>query len=140
MADEALSVHRRAVRDYRLALGLDLRARRDAANVSFSELAASANIPVETLRSYENGIYQLQLIRLVNIGGVYGVSALDILISTAEYIYRANGEPIPDPAVVPPEKIVLRAVILYCGVTPAQLSLVESRPLHRHAVQPETGR
>lgn len=128
MSDDELSVQRRAINDYRLALGLDLKARRDAAGIAFPELANLAGIPAETLRSYERGTLQPQLVRLAHIGAVYGVSALDILIATAEYIYRASGEPIPDPRLVPEDKIALRAVVLYTGVTPGQLNLVESRP------------
>jgi transcriptional regulator with XRE-family HTH domain len=119
-----LSVHRRALIDYRLALGLNLKARRDGAGYSLPQLSAQTGIPTETLRSYEKGTHQPQLTRLASIGAAYGISALTILITTAEYIYRAHGEPIPDPNLIPPTEIALRAVILYCGVTPAQLSLV----------------
>jgi transcriptional regulator with XRE-family HTH domain len=128
MRDETLSAHRRTLSDYRLALGLDLKARRDAAGYSLPQLSARTGIPAETLRSYEKGTYQPQLTRLASIGTAYNVSALNILITTAAYIYRASGEPIPDPNLIPLTEIALRAVILYCGVTPAQLPLVASLP------------
>jgi transcriptional regulator with XRE-family HTH domain len=128
MADDVLDSYRRALRDYRLALGLELQARREAANYSLSELAVRTGIPIETLRSYEKGLSLPQIIRLANIGTAYAVSALDIMTSTATYIYRASGEPIPDPRLVPADTVALRAVILYCGVTPAQLTLVELPP------------
>ncbi len=131
--DELLRVQRQAIKDYRLALGLDLKSRRTTANYSLTELSERTNIPVETLRSYEKGSHQPQLVRLVDIGNVYGVSAFDILVSTAEYIYRANGEPIPDPGRIQAHRIALRAVILYCGVTPAQLRVIESTPLVKSA-------
>jgi len=123
-----LSVHRRALSDYRLALGLNLKARRDAAGYSLPQLSAQTGIPPETLRSYEKGTHQPQLIRIASIGAAYGLSALTILTTTAEYIYRANGEPIPDPNLIPPTEISLHAVILYCGVTPTQLPLIAPHP------------
>lgn len=122
-----LSVHRRALIDYRIALGLNLKARRDAAGYSLPRLSAQTGIPTETLRSYEKGTHQPQLTRLASMGAAYNVSALTILITTAEYIYRAHGEPIPDPNLIPSTEIALHAVILYCGVTPTQLPLVASR-------------
>jgi transcriptional regulator with XRE-family HTH domain len=131
--DELLRVQRQAIKDYRLALGLDLKSRRTTANYGLMELSERTNIPAETLRSYEKGSHQPQLVRLVDIGNAYGASAFDILMSTAEYIYRANGESIPDPATVPMDRIALRAVVLYCGVTPAQLRVVESTPLAKSA-------
>jgi transcriptional regulator with XRE-family HTH domain len=124
--DDLLRTQRQAVKDYRLALGLELRSRRTAAELSLTELAEQSRIPPETLRSYEKGSHQPQLVRLADIGSVYRVSAFDILASTAEYIYRANGEPIPDPATVHLDRIVLRALVLYCGVTPIQLRVIES--------------
>lgn len=45
-----------------------------------------------------------QLVRLGRLAHVYGVTALDILASTAEYIYQSSGEPIPNPALVSIEK------------------------------------
>ena len=126
MRDETLNAHRRALSDYRLALGLDLKTRRDTAGYSLPQLSAQTGIPTETLRSYEKGTHQPQLTRLASLGAAYHVSVLNILIATAVYIYRANGEPIPDPNLIPPTEIALRAVILYCGITPAQLPLVAS--------------
>lgn len=131
---ELLQIQRQATKDYRLALGLELKSRRTTANLSFTELAEQSNIPAETLRSYEKGTYQPQIVRLADIGDVYGASTFDILVSTAEYIYRANGEPIPDRRTVHPDRIALRAAVMYCGVTPAQLRMVESMPL---AVPPD---
>ena len=123
-----LRIHRRALIDYRLALGLSLKARRDAADYSLPRLSAQTGIPTETLRSYERGANQPQLIGIASIGAAYSISALTILTTTAEYIYRANGEPIPDPNLIPPTEIALHAVILYCGVTPTQLPLIAPRP------------
>lgn len=128
MSENVLEVHRRALSDYRIALGLDLRSRRISAEYSFEKLASQTNIPAETLRSYEKGASLPQLVRLADIGNVYGVTLFDILGSTAEYIYRASGDPAPNPACTPVDKIALLAVILYCGVTPAQLRMVEVHP------------
>jgi len=125
---ELVRIQRQTVKDYRLALGLELRKRRTAANIGFAELSMRTRIPAETLRSYEKGSHQPQLIRLSEIGRVYGVSAFEILVATAEYIYRANGEMVPDHRSVHADKTVLRAVILYTGVTPEQLRSIESTP------------
>src|SRR2546421_10511128 len=88
MRDSVLDVHRRALVDYRIALGLELRSRRTNAEYSFEDLASRSNIPAETLRSYEKGASLPQLTRLANIGNVYDVTLFDILEATAEYIYR----------------------------------------------------
>lgn len=128
MSDNILDVHRRALSDYRIALGLELRSRRTNAGYSFEKLASRSNIPAETLRSYEKGASLPQLVRLVDIGNVYSVTLFDILESTAEYIYRASGEPAPHHTSTSVDKITLRAVVLYCGVTPAQLRMMEVHP------------
>jgi transcriptional regulator with XRE-family HTH domain len=73
MSDNVLDVHRRALSDYRIALGLELRSRRTNAEYSFEKLASHSNVPAETLRSYEKGTSLPQLVRLVTIGNVYGV-------------------------------------------------------------------
>ncbi|MGH3570893.1 MAG: helix-turn-helix domain-containing protein [Pseudonocardiaceae bacterium] len=130
MSENVLEVHRRALSDYRIALGLDLRSRRMSAGCSLEKLASQTNIPAETLRSYEKGASLPQLVRLADIGNAYGVTLFDILESTAEYIYRASGDPAPNPVSTPVDKIALRAVVLYCGVTPAQLRIMDVRP-HR---------
>jgi transcriptional regulator with XRE-family HTH domain len=127
--DDLLRIQRQAIKDYRLALGLELKERRTAASLGFAELSERTRIPAETLRSYEKGSHQPQLVRLAEIGNAYGVSAFDILASTAEYIYRANGELIPDPGATRTDKIALRALVLYCGVTPEQLRTIESMPV-----------
>jgi transcriptional regulator with XRE-family HTH domain len=134
MSDNVLDVHRRTLSDYRIALGLELRSRRTNAECSFEKLASHSNIPAETLRSYEKGTSLPQLVRLVDIANVYGVTLFDILESTAEYIYRASGEPTPNHASVPVDKITLDAVVLYCGVTPAQLRMMEVRPRRRETI------
>jgi transcriptional regulator with XRE-family HTH domain len=134
--DDFLQAQRQAVEDFRLALGLELKARRTQAGQGFAELSKLAGIPPDTLRSYERGANQPQLIRLAKIANVYGVSALDLLISTAAYIYRANGEAIPDTAAMPADKIALHAVLLYCGATPSQLHEIESHPQSRHEGNP----
>lgn len=131
MSDNVLDVHRRALSDYRIALGLELRSRRTNAEHSFEKLASHSNIPTETLRSYEKGTSLPQLVRLIYIANVYGVTLFDILESTAEYIYRASGESAPNHPSAPVDKITLDAVVLYCGVTPAQLRMMEVRP-RRH--------
>ena len=131
MSDNVLDVHRRALSDYRIALGLELRSRRTNAEYSLEKLASRSNIPAETLRSYEKGTALPQLVRLVDIGNVYSVTLFDILESTAEYIYRANGEPAPNRANIPVDDITLRAIVLYCGVTPAQLRMMDVHPRHR---------
>jgi transcriptional regulator with XRE-family HTH domain len=128
MNDNILDVHRRALSDYRIALGLELRSRRTNAGYSFEKLASRSNIPAETLRSYEKGTSLPQLVRLVDIGNVYSATLFDILESTAEYIYRASGDPAPHRTSTPVDKITLRAVVLYCGVTPAQLRMMEVHP------------
>jgi transcriptional regulator with XRE-family HTH domain len=92
------------------------------------KLASRSNIPAGTLRSYEKGTSLPQLARLVDIGNVYSVTLFDILESTAEYIYRASGDPAPHRTSTPVDKITLRAVVLYCGVTPAQLRMMEVHP------------
>src|SRR5437763_2507041 len=125
MSDKVLDVHRRALVDYRIALGLELRSRRTNAEYSFEDLASRSNIPVETLRSYEKGASLPQLVRLADIGNVYDITLFDILQSTAEYIYRASGEPAPNRFGTSVNRITLDAVVLYCGVTPAQLRMME---------------
>jgi transcriptional regulator with XRE-family HTH domain len=134
MSDNVLDVHRRALSDYRIALGLELRSRRTNAEYSFEKLASHSNIPAETLRSYEKGTSLPQLVRLVTIGNVYDVTLFDILESTAEYIYRASGEPTPNRTSSPVDKITLGAVVLYCGVTPAQLRMMEVYPHRRDTI------
>lgn len=134
MSDNVLDTHRRALADYRIALGLELRSRRANAQYSFEKLASRSNIPAETLRSYEKGASLPQLARLVDIGNVYSVTLFDILESTAEYIYRASGDPLPSHVNTPVDKITLHAVVLYCGVTPAQLRTMEAHPRHRQAI------
>jgi len=126
--DEVRQAQRQAIANYRLALGLELRSRRTASRYGFAELSRLAGIPTETLRSYEKGTNQPDLVRLAQLAHIYGTSALELLASTAEYIYRANGDPIPDPRIVSADKIMLRATLLYCGVTPDQLQIVESSP------------
>lgn len=79
MSDNVLDVYRRALSDYRIALGLELRSRRTDAEYSFEELASRSNIPAETIRSYEKGASLPQLVRLGDIGSVYGVTLFDIL-------------------------------------------------------------
>lgn len=134
MSDNTLDVHRRALSDYRIALGLELRSRRTNAGCSFEALAARSNIPAETLRSYEKGASLPQLVRLADIGNAYNVTLFEILESTAQYIYRANGEPNPNHTNTTVDKITLSAVVLYCGVTPAQLRRMEVRPPHRETI------
>jgi transcriptional regulator with XRE-family HTH domain len=127
-----LDVHRRAISDYRIALGLELRSRRTNAKYSFEKLASRSKIPAETLRSYEKGASLPQLTRLADIGNVYGVTLIDILTSTAEYIYRASGERAPNGTSV--DRTTFYAVVLYCGVTPAQLRLMEFHPSHPETI------
>jgi transcriptional regulator with XRE-family HTH domain len=134
MSDNVLDVHRRALSDYKIALGLELRSRRNNAEYSLEKLASCTNIPAETLRSYEKGTSLPQLVRLVEIGNVYSVTLFDILESTAEYIYRANGDPTPNGSHVSVDKITLHAVVLYCGVTPAQLRMMEVHPRRRETI------
>lgn len=134
MSDNILDVHRRALSDYRIALGLELRSRRTNAGYSFEKLALRSNIPAETLRSYEKGTSLPQLVRMVDIGNAYGATLFDILESTAEYIYRASGDPAPNRTSISVDKITLHAVVLYCGVTPAQLRLMEVHPRHRETI------
>ncbi|MCP3803884.1 helix-turn-helix domain-containing protein [Allokutzneria sp. A3M-2-11 16] len=137
MPDKLVEIERRAIADYRLALGLELKARRMAARYTLAELSTRTLIPAETLRGYEHGGSQPQLIRLASIADVFGVSALSILTSTAECIYRANGAPIPTPENVPKDKIVLRAILFYCGVLPSQLAKIEAVPLARPTGTPD---
>jgi transcriptional regulator with XRE-family HTH domain len=134
MIDHVLDIHRRALSDYRIALGLELRSRRTNAEYSFEKLASHSNIPAETLRSYEKGTSLPQLVRLVDIGNAYGVNLFDILESTAEYIYRASGDSAPNPTGTAVDKITLHSVILYCGVTPAQLRMMEVHPSRRETI------
>lgn len=134
MSDNILDDHRRALSDYRIALGLDLRSRRSCAGYSYKNLASRTNIPAETLRSYEKGASLPQLVRLADIGKVYSVTMFDILDSTAEYIYRASGEPSPNHDGTSVGKISLHAVVLYCGVTPAQLRTMEVHSRRRDPI------
>ncbi|MGB6162859.1 MAG: helix-turn-helix transcriptional regulator [Pseudonocardiaceae bacterium] len=133
MSDNILDVHRRALSDYRIALGLELRSRRTNAGYSFEKLASRSNVPAETLRSYEKGASLPQLVRIVDIGNVYGATLFDILESTAEYIYRASGDSVPNRN-SSVDNITLRAVVLYCGVTPAQLRMMEVQPRRRETI------
>ena len=134
MRDHVLDVHRRALSDYRIALGLDLRSRRTNAEHSVEKLASLSDIPAETIRSYEKGASLPQLVRLVAIAKVYDVTVFDILESTAEYIYRSNGEPAPHQISDSVDKAILHAVVLYCGVTPMQLGMMETRPRRGEAI------
>ena len=134
MSDNVLDVHRRALSDYRIALGLELRSRRTNAEYSFEKLASHSNIPAETIRSYEKGASLPQLVRLIDIATVYGVTLFDILESTAEYIYRASGDSAPNHTSTPVDKVTLGAVVLYCGVTSAQLRMMEVRPRRRETI------
>jgi transcriptional regulator with XRE-family HTH domain len=131
MSDNVLDTHRRALSDYRIALGLELRSRRTNADYSFEKLASHSNIPAETLRSYEKGASLPQLVRLVDIGDVYGVALFDILESAAQYIYRASGHPGPERSNASVDETSLRAIVLYCGVTPEQLRTMNVHP-RRH--------
>lgn len=131
MSDNVLDIHRRALSDYRIALGLELRSRRIDADYSFEKLASHTDIPAETLRAYEKGTSLPQLIRLVDIGNVYGVALFDILESAAQYIYRASGDPASDGTSTPVDETTLRSIILYCGVTPEQLRTMNVHP-RRH--------
>lgn len=128
MSDNVLGVYRRALTDYRLALGMELQSRRTSTQYSFEQLASRSGIPAETLRAYENGTSLPQLLRLDTIAEAYGVALFDILTSTAEYIYRASGEPVQSWTTASADRVALRAVVLYCGVTPAQLRAMEARP------------
>jgi transcriptional regulator with XRE-family HTH domain len=130
MRDDVLDLHRRALSDYRIALGLELRSRRTNAEYSLEKLASLSNIPAETLRSYEKGASLPQLVRLVAIAKAYGVTIFEILESTAEYVYRSSGEPTPNHLDKSVDKATLYAVILHCGVTPTQLQMMETR-IHR---------
>lgn len=130
MRDNVLDVHRGALSDYRIALGLELRSRRTNAEHSVEKLASLSYIPAETLRSYEKGASLPQLVRLVAIAKVYGVTVFEILESTAEYIYRSSGEPIPNHRGESVDKTTLHAVVLYCGITPTQLRMMETG-IHR---------
>jgi hypothetical protein len=131
MSDNVLDIYRRALSDYRMALGLELRCRRTNVDYSFEQLALHTNIPAETLRSYEKGQFLPQLVRLSDIGKVYCLTLFDILESTAKYIYRASGEPAPNHAGTSVDKTTFHALVLYCGVTPAQLRMMEFDP-NRH--------
>lgn len=128
MRDNVLDVHRRALSDYRIALGLELRSRRTNADYSIEKLASLSDIPAETLRSYEKGASLPRLVRLVTIAKVYGLTVFDILESTAEYIYRSSGGPAHHQVSDSVDKATLHAVVLYCGVTPIQLRMMETRP------------
>jgi transcriptional regulator with XRE-family HTH domain len=130
MKDDVLDLHRRALSDYRIALGLELRSRRTDAEYSIEKLASLSNIPAETLRSYEKGASLPQLVRLVAITKAYGITMFEILESTAEYIYRSSGEPTLNHLDKSVDKATLHALILYCGVTPTQLQMMETR-IHR---------
>lgn len=134
MSDNILDDHRRALSDYRIALGLELRSRRTHRGYSYEELASRTNIPAETLRSYEKGASLPQLVRIADIGKVYNVTLFDILASTAEYIYRASGEPSPNHDGTSVDKISLHAVVLYCGVTPSQLRMMEVHSRRRETI------
>lgn len=126
MADNVTDEHRRALADYRIALGLELRERRTDAELSLAQLGSRADIPSETLRAYEKGSSLPQLVRITDIGRAYGVSAFDILESAAQYVYRASGEPLPRKGSISQCEVALRSIILYCGVSPTQLSHILS--------------
>lgn len=126
MAENVTDEHRRALADYRIALGLELRERRTDAELSLAQLGSRAHIPPETLRAYERGSSLPQLVRVTDIGRIYGVSAFDILESAAKYVYRATGEPPPGKNSISQCEADLRSIILYCGVSPTQLSHVLS--------------
>ncbi len=47
MNDNVLDIHRRALSDYRIALGLELRSRRTTMEYSFEKPASLSHIPAE---------------------------------------------------------------------------------------------
>jgi transcriptional regulator with XRE-family HTH domain len=123
LRDPVLESYRLAQANYRMAIALELKNRRNAAGMSISELAMACRIPAETLRSYERGSLIPQLPRLAAISSTYTMSPIRILLATAEYLYTASGTPQPQAASSEPS--IRRALLLYCGVLPEHLNHYE---------------
>ncbi|MBK1784452.1 helix-turn-helix domain-containing protein [Prauserella cavernicola] len=118
---DVVDIHRRALSDYRIALGLELRDRRQRAGYSFDQLASRCRIPAETLRAYEKGSSLPQLVRTDSIGKAYGEGMFGPLVGAARYVYRAAGQQAPTPATTQPITLALYSLLFYGGVTPDQL-------------------
>lgn len=121
-----MRVHRRIVRDYRLALGLTMAESRDHSGLSFAEMANRTGIPEQTLRSYERGSYHPQIQRLIALAQVFDTSMFEILQSASAYIYRASGLPTPDPARDGDFRVRQIALLLYCGASTDDVSAIET--------------
>jgi transcriptional regulator with XRE-family HTH domain len=122
--DPILESYRLAQANYRTAIALELKNRRNAAGMSVSELAMACRIPAETLRSYERGGLIPQLPRLAAISSAYTISPVSVLLATAGYLYTASGT--PRLSTVSSERSIYRALLLYCGVLPAHLNHYET--------------
>lgn len=118
--DDLPQGHRRTLRDYRMAFGLAVTHLRESAGLSVKGVAEHTGIPEQTLRSYERGDSQPQMPRLLALARTLNSSAFDLLIDTSKYIYRACGRPFPEP--VSTYQAKLAAVLLFCGVSPDDIS------------------
>lgn len=118
---DVVGIHRRALSDYRIALGLELRDRRQRAGYSFDQLATRCRIPAETLRAYEKGAALPQLVRADSIGKAYGEGMFGPLLGAARYVNRSAGRQPPEPVAATTGVAALESLLLYTGVTPGQI-------------------
>ncbi|GLZ37616.1 helix-turn-helix transcriptional regulator [Actinokineospora sp. NBRC 105648] len=116
-----------AVRDYRIALGLTLTQCRTDRGYSFRELTELTNIPEQTIRSYERGGTQPTLDRLLTLARALRTQPFAILMTTSEYVFRANGRSTQPLEVISTDRLRLHAVLLFCGLTPDQIQPFEDR-------------
>lgn len=124
--DDFQSTHRRIVRDYRLALGLTLAHVRGQSGVSLARVSDRTGIPEPTLRGYERGSSQPQIQRIAAIAQEFNVSLFDILIETAEYLYRASGRPVRDSTNGSIHRVQLISLLLYGGASPDDIEAIET--------------
>jgi transcriptional regulator with XRE-family HTH domain len=109
------------MRDYRLALGLTITQKRESIGLSVAELATRAEIPEQTLRSYERGGYHPQAARLFALMVALNEPFFDLLYSAAEYVYRASGQPFAERGT---DNAGTCALLLYCGATPDEANTI----------------
>lgn len=121
--DDFMQVHRRIVSDYRIALGLTIGHARERVGLSLADVSDRTGIPEQTLRSYERGTYHPQVQRLMALAQVFNMTTFDLLIDTSEYIYRANGHPIPDRTSDTVDQLRWKTLLLYCGASPEDIDV-----------------
>jgi len=136
-SEDVVDIHRRALSDYRIALGLEFRNRRQRASYSFDQLAERCRIPAETLRAYERGAALPQLVRVDSVAKAYGEGLFGPLSGAARYVFRASGLPAPAPTAADATTHALHSLLFYSGVTPGQLGELDLSPASGRAPNPD---